>query len=195
MVLLPGCFCCSSCATSSDFTRPASLSLGIDVVQAAASSSPYGSFSGVRSSYALSKYTPNQNYYFFNNAPGTSPDFSDVRLEAYIFKSQDSKSAYLRMLFPVGAAIEITIQCYAGVLFAYGSVSVGSNYPNNPGSVAVEVQGVPFNTSNTVLSASIPVLPIHVSGNFGYKASSLASWTLIPVDFSITAWLPFQEMT
>lgn len=195
MVLLPGCFCCSSCDTSSDFTRPASLSLGIDVVQSAASSSLYGPFAGVKSSYTLNKYTPNPNIYHYNSAPGTSPDFSEVQIEAYVFQPQTSKKTYFRMLFPVGAAIEITVECYAGVLFAYGSVSVGSNYPNNPGSVAVEVQGVPFNTSNTVLSASIPVLPIRVFGNFGYKASSLASWTLIPVDFSITAWLPFQEMT
>ena len=195
MILFPGCFCCKQCETVADFTRPSSLSLAITVVSNAASSSAFGPFSGVKSSYTLDKYSSNPNYYFYNAAPGINLSGNEVNITSFLNISQFNKYTYLVIRFPVSHEVQVTVECYAGVLSARGSIPQGSGSPGDPTNVAVTIQGVAFNPTYTLLSAASPILPVRIFGTMGYRSSTAAPWTSIPVDFTVTGWLPFEEMT
>ena len=195
MILLPGCFCCKQCELDTDFTRPSSLSLAITVVSNAASSSAFGPFSGVKSSYTLDKNSSNPSSYYYNAAPGTNVSFNDVNITSFLSIGQFNKYTLLTIRFPTGHEVAVLVECYAGVLSARGSIPQGSGSPGDPTNVAVTIQGVAFNPTYTLLSAASPILPVRVFGTMGYRSSTTAPWTSIPVDFTVTGWLPFEEMT
>lgn len=197
MILLPGCFCCKSCDSTVAFSRPLTLSMLLDVVQSGASPSSFGAFTGIKSVYVLDRYSQNSDVYHYNSAPGTSPDFSKLQMTAYVFGGppgdETRKRTFLEILFPYNAWIQVNIECSSAILYAYGSVRTGTD--GSPGNVSVTIQGVPFNPTYTLLSAASPVLPIRVVGNFARRETTSGPWVLIPVDFTITSWLPFEQMT
>jgi hypothetical protein len=105
-----------------------------------------------------------------------------------------SKYTLLDIAHPVRGLFVVRVECYAGVLSASGDIAKGTSQ-GDPTSISVTIQGVAFNPTFTLLSAASPVLPIRVFGTLGYRLFTTDPWTSIPVDFTITGWLPFEEMT